>query len=243
LSSDPSFHVFRRFNQPALHRLASLRQRYLGESRTLFPDDTLPDRLGRALVERRAIPLKEILESFEFFARTRRRVRRPVVVDLCCGHGLAGLLFAFFERSVERVLLIDERRPPSFAAVWDAVTEVGPWVTGKAEYLERPLADVEAGGVAPSGAGLLVVHGCGHLTDAALGVAIAGGSPIAVMPCCYRTAPPVPQRGLRRALGKELATDIARTYRLSAAGYHVDWNEIPAAITPKNRLLVAWNPP
>lgn len=243
MAADPSFHVFRRFNQPSLRRVAGLRQRYLGPSRELFPDDTLPDRLGRALVERRAIPLKEILESFEFFARVRRRVRRPVMVDLCAGHGLTGLLHAFFERSVERVTLVDERRPESFAAVWDAVTEVGPWVREKAEYVEHPLDRVEAERLVPEGAGLVMVHGCGHLTDAGLGVGIAALSPIAVMPCCYRTAPPLKLRGLRRALGKALATDVARTYRLSAAGYHVDWTTIPAAITPMNRVLVAWHPP
>lgn len=243
LPADPSFHVFRRFNQPALQRAAGLRQRYLGASRDVFPDDTLPDRLGRALVERRAIPLKEILESFEFFDRVRRRVRRPVMVDLCAGHGLTGLLHAFFERSVERVTMIDERRPESFTAVWEAVTEIGPWVQAKAEFVECPLDRVGAERLVPEQAGLVMVHGCGHLTDTGLGLGIAARGPIAVMPCCYRTAPPLKQRGLRHALGKALATDVDRTYRLSAAGYHVDWATIPSAITPMNRVLVAWHPP
>ena len=242
MSDDAAFLVFRRFNDPEKQRLANLRHRYLGEARDVFPDDTLPDRLGRLLVERRAVPLKEILESFEVFARVRRRVRRPVMTDLCCGHGLTGLLFALFERSVERVLLIDERQPASFPVVRDAVFEVGPWVVPKVEYLQHPIDLLQDERIVPDNSGLLVIHGCGALTDLALDVGIGAGGPIAAMPCCYRTAPPVALRGLKHALGKELATDIARTYRLSDAGYHVDWSLIPRAITPKNRLLVAWHP-
>ena len=44
-------------------------------------------------------------------------VRRSVVVDLCAGHGLTGMVFAAFERSVEEVWLVDKgsvRRLPSF---------------------------------------------------------------------------------------------------------------------------------
>ena len=68
-------------------------------------------RLARALAARSAINLKEWLESFEFFARTRKHVRADVVADLCCGHGLTGLLFAIFDKKVQRVLLVDARRP------------------------------------------------------------------------------------------------------------------------------------
>jgi hypothetical protein len=33
-------------------------------------------------------------------------VRRKVVLDLACGHGLVGILFAALERSVEKVLFL-----------------------------------------------------------------------------------------------------------------------------------------
>ncbi len=36
-----------------------------------------------------------------------------------------------------------------------------------------------------------------------------------------------------------LAIDATRAARLRAAGYRVHTQEIPAAITPKNRLLIA----
>ena len=47
---------------------------------------------------------------------------------------------------------------------------------------------------------------------------------------------------MHKALGRALATDIHRTYRLEAAGYQVDWSAIPRAITPMNRIMVAWYP-
>jgi len=240
---DLRFKIYPRFDEPEWRRFANLRHRYLGAAEEPFPGDGLADRLGRALVERKAIVLKEILESFELYARVRRRVRRPVVVDLCCGHGLTGLLFGLCERSVERVLLIDERRPDSHELVMDAIREVGPWAAEKVAFVERPLDLLEEAGVVPPGAAVLIVHGCGALTDLGLGVGIAAGGPIAAMPCCYRIAPPIALRGLKDALGKALATDVARTYRLTRAGYQVDWAWIPSAITPMNRVLVAWHPP
>jgi hypothetical protein len=240
---DLHFKIFPRFDDPEWKRFANLRHRYLGCPADPFPGDGLPDRLGRALVARRAIVLKEILESFELYARVRRRVRRAVMSDLCCGHGLTGLLFALCEKSVDRVLLVDEKRPDSYDLVLEAVCEVGPWVASKVSYVERPIDLLEQEAVVPDGAAVLVVHGCGALTDLGLGVAIAAGGPVAVMPCCYRIAPPIALRGLKDALGKGLATDIARTCRLAEAGYHVDWSWIPSSITPMNRVLVAWHPP
>ena len=41
-----------------------------------FPGDALPHRLARALAARHAIDMKEFCESFEFFTRVRRHLRR-----------------------------------------------------------------------------------------------------------------------------------------------------------------------
>jgi len=41
-----------------------------------------------------AIDAKEFFEAVEFYARVRKRVRRPVMLDLACGHGLVGELYA-----------------------------------------------------------------------------------------------------------------------------------------------------
>ena len=49
-----------------------------------------------------------------------------MVADLCCGHGLAGLLFAIFEREVERVHLVDRERPASADLILQAAADVAP---------------------------------------------------------------------------------------------------------------------
>jgi hypothetical protein len=62
------------------------------------------------------------------------------------------------------------------------------------------------------------------------------------MPCCYAQTARRAPRALREALGAILTTDIDRTYRMEQAGYEVDWSEIPAAITPMNRVLLGIMP-
>ncbi len=240
---DRKFLVYRQFDEPRWRAFANLRHRYLGDARGPFPSESLPDRLARALLERRAIMLKELLESFELYARVRKRVRRPTMMDLCCGHGLTGLLFALCERSVTRVILTDERRPRCYEQVYAAVVQVGPWVAEKVTFREAPLEGLSARDAEiPRDCGTLIVHGCGSLTDRGLEIGIRSGGPIAAMPCCYKTATRTAPLGLEHALGRILAADIARTYRLHDAGYHVDWSAIPEAITPMNRILVAWHP-
>lgn len=194
------------------------------------------DRLALALCERRATSLKELLESAEFYMRTRRRLRGAVVVDLCAGHGLVGLLFAAFERSVAQVRLLDKRKPPCAEKILEAVTSVAPWVAEKVVYIEASLS--EAGAHIPDGAGVVAVHACGVRTDRCLELAMRRGSAVAVMPCCYAQTAKAAPRALQRALGSELTTDIDRTYRLERAGYAVDWSSIPEAITPMSRILV-----
>jgi hypothetical protein len=46
------------------------------------------------------------------------------MIDFACGHGLAGLLFAAAEREVEKVLLVDVRKPASFTHLLQAVCQV-----------------------------------------------------------------------------------------------------------------------
>lgn len=87
--------------------------------------------LGAKLAAQDCIDAKEFFEAAEFYLRTRRRVRRPLVLDCCCGHGLAGLMFAAFEPSVLAVKLVDQRRPPSFDRVFAAVVEAAPWAEAK----------------------------------------------------------------------------------------------------------------
>jgi len=232
----PVFRIYPQFNAPELAVHARLKHRVGERAMPAFPRDVPADRLARALARRRAIDVKELLETAEFFSRTRKRLRAPVVADLCCGHGLAGLLFAT-EARVEQVLLVDRRRPAAYETILEAVAEVFPEVPDKVRYLELDLARTCA--ALPRGASVLAVHACGVQTDRCLDIAleIEAGA-IAAMPCCYaRTARDAPTV-LRDQLGVGLMTDVHRTYRLDAAGYRVDWSAIPEAITPMNRILV-----
>jgi len=201
-----------------------------------FGSDSLADKLSRELARERALPIKELFESFEFFARVRKFVRAPLMADLCAGHGLTGLLFALYERSVERVLLIDRCRPPSFDRVLAATVRVGPWVADKVEYREGSLKR-EVGRLEPNTA-ILGVHACGLQTDQCLTAALDLRSKVAVMPCCYPAAHCLAPPTLLQHLGVEQAFDVDRTYRLQAAEYDVRWDAIPSEITPMSRVLV-----
>jgi hypothetical protein len=240
MTNNTSFKAFRRFNDVSLQGYVGVRARLGDRGLVHFPGDGIPDRLARELCLRRALPAKELFESFEFFERVRRRVRRPQVADLCCGHGLTGMLFAVFEPRVERVTLVDRRRPKSHAVVLDAVCAVAPWAAEKIRYLEIPLSRAKER--LTSGCAVVAVHACGVRTDRCIDLALGLGGPIAVMPCCYAQTANAAPPGIRRGLGAELATDVHRTYRLDAAGYEVDWTAVPRAITQKNRVLVGRPP-
>lgn len=203
----------------------------------MFPTERFVDRLARALAEARAISLKELLEAFEFFERVRHRIRSRNMVDVCCGHGLAGLLFAVFERSVEHVTLIDHRSGAAFERVRAAIEPLAPWIRGRVEYTQLDLQ--EFGPSHTRDASVIALHACGGRTDECIDVAVASRSALAVMPCCHRKSTPRAPATLRRALGVQVASDVHRTYRLIDAGYRVDWTTIPDAITPRNRIVVA----
>lgn len=57
-------------------------------------------------------------------------------------------------------------------------------------------------------------------------------------PCCYSGTAKGSPFGVRRAMGVGLAADVDRSYRLAAAGYHVDWSGIPRVVTPMNRIVL-----
>lgn len=233
------FKIFPQFADPALSGMIRSRHRLGDIAADVFSGDRLEDRFVRALAERRVLNTKEVLESFAFWVRVRRRVRRSTVVDLCCGHGLTGVLFAVFERTVERVVLVDHRQPASVAAVLDAAASVAPWSKDKLEWWEKSLSDARPD--LPREAGVVGVHACGEQTDRVIDAALVGGGPVAVMPCCYRTARRRGPVGIADTLGTAMAIDIQRSYRLHEAGLRVDWGEIPSAITPMNRLLIGWD--
>ena len=92
------FRMLRAFNDPSLHVIAGSKTHIGKNTIALFQGSTLTDSLVRELAHERALGIKEVTEAFEFYAAIRKHVRNECIVDLCCGHGLAGLLFAVFDR-------------------------------------------------------------------------------------------------------------------------------------------------
>jgi hypothetical protein len=246
------------------HRLAldeSVRGVPFASASRWFPSEKLEDRLARCLAAHRCIDMKEWTESFEFFTRCRKAmvVRRRgsrkeeevsssssssgggggfELADLCCGHGLTAILWAVFERRVSRCILVDEKRPASHDAIMRAACEVAPWARQKVVYWERTLQS--AAPALPVGCSVIAVHACGAATDACLDVVVSRTrGRFAVMPCCYGkpTAPNLPA-AVHAALGRGLAQDTARTFRMHQEGYEIEWSAIPAAITNKNRIIM-----
>jgi hypothetical protein len=80
-------------------------------------------------------------------------------------------------------------------------------------------------------------HACGGLSDRVLDAASAARARVAVLPCCH-DLDRCEAGSLRGWVDPALAIDIGRALRLERAGYTVWTQTIPAAITPKNRLLL-----
>lgn len=230
------FRFFRHLNDPVNHGLLGHRGSIDELSLRSFEGDSLGLRFARALGARRAVPMKEVLEAFEFFAAVRKELRSERLVDVCAGHGLLGVLFALYERKVQEVRLIDHRTPASRSAVLEAAAEVGPWTKDKLVSENRRLQSLA--GELEEGTSVLSIHACGERTDAVIGLGLECAGNLAVMPCCHSHRASKAPGAIRRALGTDLAIDIDRTYRLEQAGYTVRWSSISPAITPMNRVIV-----
>lgn len=205
-----------------------------------FPTDKPADQIARILGKYHATSIKEVIESFEFFHQTRKRIRAHNMIDLCCGHGLTGMLFAALDRKVESVTLVDRQKPKCFDVILNALCELMPWTRDKVRYLEWESDDWDKL-ESDEDTSVLGVHACGKLTDRCLEFAVSRGLPIAVMPCCYPHKDCPAPAAVKKSLGAEVAFDIDRTYRLDAKGYKVQWGYIPKAVTPMNRILLAQN--
>jgi hypothetical protein len=206
-----------------------LNRRHLGQ----FPGETLFDRVARAVCEAEVLPRKELLESWEFARRVRRRVRGKRVVELAGGHGLVSALLLLLDDTSPGAVCVDVRRPESNPALWRALEDRWPRLAGRLSYVERSIGAVEV-----RDDDLVVsVHACGQLTDQVLQLAASARADVAVMPCCHEWSSDAPP-GLSGWMDGSLAQDVERAHRLEIMGYSVRAERIPAAITPKNRLLV-----
>ena len=199
-----------------------------------FAGSTLFDRFARTLCAAGCLPRKELYEAWEVAKRVRRLFRGGRVVDLAGGHGLLAQALLLLDDSSPNAIVVDRVVPSSAAAVSEALTRVWPRLAGRVHFQAGDL-----GGV-PLTAGDLVVssHACGALTDAVLRRAADAGARVAVLPCCH-DVDSCDVGALGGWLDPATAIDVLRAVALERRGYRVWTQQIPAAITPKNRLLLA----
>lgn len=198
-----------------------------------FTGDTLFDRIARVVCEAGCLPRKELYESWEVARRTRRRFRGGRIVDLAAGHGLVAHLMLLLDDASPTALCVDRRIPKGARAVSDVLVRAWPRLEGRVLYEE---GDVGAVPLGPDDL-VLSIHACGALTDLVLDRAVQGGARVAVLPCCHDEET-CDTGGLDAWMELGLAIDATRAHRLAARGYEVTTHLVPAAITPKNRLLL-----
>jgi hypothetical protein len=198
-----------------------------------FPGTSLFDRLARAVCHAGCLPRKELYEAWETARRVRRVFRGGRIVDLAAGHGLLAHVLLILDDSSPRALSVDTTRPPSSGRLHDVLIEAWPRLAGRVVFEQAPLESV-----ALCADDLVVsAHACGALADLVLDRASAAGARVAVLPCCHDLAVNNPG-SLSGWMDGALAVDVMRAVRLEQRGYRVRTQTIPAAITPKNRLLL-----
>jgi len=199
-----------------------------------FAGATLFDRIARAVCRAGCLPRKELYEAWETARRVRRRFRGGRVVDLACGHGLLAQILLLLDSQSQAALAVDVRLPASAATLAAALQSEWPRLGEQLRFVETRLEDMA---LTPDDL-IVSAHACGGLTDLILDRAVRAGAKVAVLPCCHDLA--LAERGgLEGWMDGPLAVDATRVATLRAAGYRVYTPTIPAAITPKNRLLLA----
>ena len=198
-----------------------------------FPDDSLFDRLARAVCHAGCLPRKELYEAWEVARRVRRHFRGGRIVDLAAGHGLLAHVLLILDNSSPQALVVDTTLPPSSARLHEVLVDAWPRLDGRFVFEERPLESVVL-----SEHDLVVSgHACGALADLVLERASAARARVAVLPCCHNLA--LNDAGsLSGWMDGPLAVDVMRAMRLEQRGYRVRTHTIREQITPKNRILL-----
>jgi hypothetical protein len=199
-----------------------------------FCGDSLFDRIGRAVCRAGVLPRKELFEAWEVARRARRLFRGGRVMDLAGGHGLLAHVMLLLDDSSPLAIVVETSVPPSAARLQVALADAWPRLEGRVAIVESRLDDVSL----RQDDVIVSSHACGALTDTILDRAMAAHARVAVLPCCH-DVDTCDAGALTGWLDAALAIDVHRVARLEQAGYRVWTQTIPAAITPKNRLLLA----
>jgi hypothetical protein len=214
----------------------SSRNRLTSHDLARFPSDRLFDRIGRAVSAAGCLPRKELFEAWEMGRRVRRLFRGGRVVDLGGGHGLLAQILLVLDATSDAALVVDTALPPSHDAVHQALVQTWPRLAARVTFARSDIAGVDV----RSGDLVVSSHACGDLTDRILALASSARARVAVLPCCHNMnrAGASDDGGLAGWMSDGLAIDAVRALRLRDRGYRVWTQTIPAAITPKNRLLI-----
>ena len=198
-----------------------------------FAGPTLFDRIARAVCAAGCLPRKELYEAWEVARRTRRRFRSGRVVDLGAGHGLLAQVMLLLDDTSAEALVVDTSLPPSAPTVHQALVGEWPRLADRVRFVNAAIEtmDLHADDVVVSS------HACGSLTDVVLDRAATAGARVAVLPCCHNLRHN-DGGALAGWLDGPLAIDVMRAVMLERRGYRVWTQTIPAAITPKNRLIL-----
>lgn len=198
-----------------------------------FPGTTLFDRVARTVCHAGCLPRKELYEAWEMARRVRRLFRGGRIVDLGGGHGLLAHMLLLLDDSSSGAIVVDKALPESSAKLNTVLANAWPRLEGRVAFVERAFEDVDLAATD------LVVssHACGALTDRVLDRAAGARARVAVLPCCHDFAT-CDAGDLSGWIEPALAIDVLRAVRLGQRGYRIWTQAIPAAITPKNRLLL-----
>lgn len=212
----------------------SSRSRLTSRQSPLYTSDSLFDKLARAVCRAGCLPRKELYESWEVARRVRRRFRGGRIVDMACGHGLLASILLLLDNSSPEALAVDRNLPPSAAKLVKELENDWPRLANRVHFQETSLLDIA---LQPTDL-VVASHACGELTDLVLQRAMDIGARVAVLPCCHdlKTAD---QGNLGGWLDGVLAVDVMRVFTLKSRGYQVYTQQIPAEITPMNRLIIA----
>lgn len=199
-----------------------------------FSTDRLFDRVGRAVCEAGCLPRKELYEAWELARRVRRLFRGGRVVDVAGGHGLLAHLMLLLDDGSPMAVVVDPITPPSADAIHESLLATWPRLTARVHRFADALANFALRETDV----VVSCHACGRLTDDVLDAAVTAGARVAVLPCCH-DAETCETGGVEGWVDVALAIDLRRAWRLEQRGYKVWTQTIPAAITPKHRLLIA----
>jgi hypothetical protein len=212
----------------------STKSRLTEKQISLFPGDTLFDKIARAVCCAGTLPGKELFEAWEVARRVRRKYRGGRVVDLACGHGLLAHIMLLLDDSSPEALAVDPGFTDNARRLSGIIVDRWPRLKNRIHYVRSRAEEIDLN---PEDL-VVSVHACGDLTDRIIGAAVGAQARLAVLPCCHdmKTGD---MGGLEGWVDGSLAMDVTRAAQLRANGYEVITRIIPEDITPKNRLLMA----